>query len=159
MADSANRVARKQVPFIVRWRSAVLAARPTREQLRENPNVIWEPGARLTSTEKVVLLALAESANSAGRSCFPAITLVARRANVTDKTAGHWLDSAGRKGWFEREKRGTGKDWKHFEYVLKIPDGAVEVTAPNDLDGAVATTPRNSDGAANDANLGVVFHA
>ena len=95
----------RERPFILQWRSAVL-------------------NASLTATQKLCLLVLAEWAEKDGTDCFPAITSMALKASVNEKTMRRSLEQAVDAGFITRFHRGSSQGWRRFEYVPVIPQGA-----------------------------------
>ena len=95
----------RERPFVLQWRSAVL-------------------NAKLSPTQKLCLLVLAEWAELDGSDCFPALESVAQKAGVNEKTVRRALDATEPLGWFRRQHRQSTKGWKHFQYTLSLPDAA-----------------------------------
>jgi hypothetical protein len=94
----------KERPFMHRWRAAVFAS-------------------DLSSSRKLTLLALAESAQQDGTQAFPGAALLAARTSQDEKTCRRALDSLDGSGWFTRKRR-TGQSWRLWEYALTIPEGS-----------------------------------
>jgi pyocin large subunit-like protein len=95
----------KERPFIHRWRSAVF-------------------NSDLSSTGRIVILALAEYANGDGSECTPALDSIAKLAGVNEKTARKALAEASEKGFIERWAMKKGYDWRRWQYALHLPNGA-----------------------------------
>jgi len=84
----------------------------------------------ISSTEKVVLVSLAEFADSDGSNCRPGIAALSGFASVNERTCRRALD--GLEGtWFTRtERRVGGQAWRSYVYRLLIPEGADIAPAP-----------------------------
>jgi hypothetical protein len=118
----------RERPFILQWRSAVL-------------------NARLTGTQKLCLLVLAEWADADGTNCWPAMESIAEKASVNEKTVRRSMDELDPLGWFTRSHRRTQKGWKQFEYVLRIPDAADTVSCRSeDAPDSVSATSTDAPG-------------
>jgi hypothetical protein len=96
-------------PYVLRWRSAVINA----------------PGVR--STTKLLLLALAEFADTDGGNCYPTIAALEYVTKMGDRAIRRALAAAETAGWLSRAHSGRqrrGQGWKAYEYTLLLPEGA-----------------------------------
>lgn len=101
---------RKQRPFILRWRAAVMNSA--------------EP-----ASTKLALLALAEFANPDGGGAIPGFPRLAAMTSQSEKTCRRAFEDANGR-WFSREAvKLAGKDWRAYSYTLKLPEGADTMTA------------------------------
>ena len=97
-------------PLVLQWRSAVLNSA--------------EPASM-----KLSLLALAEFADKGGKHAIPGFPALAAMTSQDEKTCRRAFDQADGR-WFTRHPvKLKGKDWRAYEYTLRIPDGADTVTA------------------------------
>lgn len=95
-------------PFVLTWRSAVL-------------------NSSLTSTSKLVHLALAEYADAEGRRCWPAMESIARLCSLNERTVRRSLEGS---EWIARTpESGTGQAWRTYSYELVLAKRADTRTA------------------------------
>lgn len=111
---------RRQRPFILRWRSSVLNSA--------------EP-----SSVKLSLLALAEFANPDGSGAIPGFPKLAAMTSQSEKTCRRAFDEVDGRWFTRRPVKLSGKNWRAYEYALKLPEGADTTTARN-REGADTTT-------------------
>ncbi len=77
---------------------------------------------------KLTLLALAEFGNLDGTRAYPGMTSLARLSSQSEKTCMRSMDAANGR-WFDRKPvKFAGRDWRGYEYRLKIPEGADTVS-------------------------------
>ena len=112
-------------------------------------SMVWE--ADLPTTEKVVLLAIADSADDDGDNAWPSVATLARKASVSDRRVQQIVKSLESQGLLAiypqaGGHRGMRDDRRPNLYAINI-------------DGVKAISPRNGDGVKSDAPRGEIFSA
>jgi hypothetical protein len=106
----ANDEPRKQRPFILAWRSAVL-------------NTSSKPATKLA------LLGLAEFADVDGTGACVSMEEIAALTGQCSRTVRQALKVAN-EGWFVRQAiKAQGQAWATYRYTLRLPEGAATVSA------------------------------
>lgn len=108
----------RNTPFVIRWRNLVFS----------------ENG--LSSTTKLVLVALSLHMNGKGGSCFPSIKHLSDRSSLSEKAICEHLKTAEECGWILRSNRiANGKGWRRKSYQAVIPEqyGTHYRSIPNDV--------------------------
>ena len=119
-------------PFVLQWRSAVLNS-------AEDASV------------KLSLLALAEFADKAGGHAIPGFPALASMTSQNEKTCRRAFEQADGKWFTRRQVKLAGKDWRAYEYTLRMPEGADTVTARS-RKGADTVTGANSPRSGHEGN-------
>lgn len=95
---------------------------------------VWE--MKMSHTEKLVLLSLADQANDQGNSCWPSITTIARRCSLTEQGVSNQLKKLKAGGLIVVTKRGPltfrgifGESSSNL-YTLNLPPNAVAPPTP-----------------------------
>jgi len=77
----------------------------------------------LTSTEKLVALALADHASDDGRNVYPGYSRIAHKTSLNKSTIGATINSLVEKGWLCREKRSTPTKPAKFYFNVRCLSG------------------------------------
>lgn len=106
---------RLKLPLIVRWRNAVCAQQST-----------------LTSTQRLVALALSLYANQDGGRCHPSEEALAIATGLTTRSVRSSLARIEQEGLAERRMiKGEGQAWRWTLWTLRLPEGAECLSLPN----------------------------
>lgn len=85
------------------------------------------------SVYKHVLLTLSCYMNSAGGSCFPAISTLVDDTSLSKPTVVKYLGKAREDGWIQVSKHGFGgQKWARNEYKADLPKAVKEVNSPKE---------------------------
>jgi hypothetical protein len=103
----------RRPPFTARWRNAVFSA--------NNP---------LTSTQRLVALALCAYADADGGSCYPSEQLLSQASALSIRAVRNALGGIESAGYARRQKvRGRGQGWQWTKWTLTLPLG-VDTSLP-----------------------------
>jgi len=113
-------------------------------------SLVWE--FDLPTSEKMVLLVIADHADDSGMNSWPSMATIARKASVSPRQAQRLVKSLSEAGWLSVEEQAGGTremrdDRRPNRYTIRL-SGATSVTSRDDLRGDTEG-PR---GDAHDAN-------
>jgi hypothetical protein len=102
------------LPFVVQWRNAICAA-----------------GCDLSSTQRLIALALSLYADADGSNAFPSERALADATALSERAVRSGLLALIASAWVRREQRiGAGKAWRWNVYTLELPVGAARRSLP-----------------------------
>ncbi len=113
----------------------------------------WAFGIKLDPTKKIILLALADEANSEGKECFPGYTKLAEKSCVCTKTIKRNINKLVDMGLISKTNRRSGKQFTSNYYELHL-----DVTEPVEKDQAEAK-PESENKEATGDNLSLPTHS